>query len=858
MSGLRGGVGELAEFIELASLSENKADKGTEALKNAVKQAADILQKESSPKKQEAIAELLSQENDEKGQTIKMAMAILVNALVFHIAIAEKENVRNITELKNSMGSFKDNLSQEWRKISNEINYRPIYDLAISILEPLGEIAAEAILELLSRVASEIAKMGATSRHDFGGQLFQKLINDRKFIASFYTLPASAAFMAELVVSRMDVDWSDRNAITNLRLGDFACGTGALLSATYNAIRSRYRRNGRDDAEIHKDMMEKAFVGFDIMPAATHLTTSVLSSAHPDKIFHKADIATLLYGEHHIKERGGDPDKPETFIGSLELISPYDVMSLIPPQHEHYSGTEGKVRAETEAPHETFDLVIMNPPFTRTTAHDAANKGIPNPAFAGFGTSEEEQEKMAAKRKEIYRIRNLKYDRITRAKNRWHRHKNDRAGEGRAGLATWFMDLADVKIKPGCTVAFIIPATFSSGELWKKARTLLQTRYRDILIVNIASSQQKGRSFSDDTGMAECIVVATRKLDGEEVGTEFSVASIDYRPENILEAIHFAKAIAAETNSNSSTRLCIGSQKFGRIGHFSSSLSDGAIGAIQDAVVEKTAIGLRDGYLHFPRLSQNVKLPIICLKELGYRRKDSKYINADGKLPPKGPFKIVSLDTGIPEYPVLWEHAAKANEPGRESRMIVEPDSQGIIREGRKDDAQKYWDKYSSKLHFNCNFQFTSQRLAACMTREKVIGGRAWPSFVCKDQNWNEPISLWMNTTLGLITFWFKGTRQQKGRSTISLILLDELPIYDMRKLTDKQIKAAKHVFKEFSERDMLQASAADRDEVRQELDKIALLEVFGLPEKIMEPLSLLRKKWCREPSIQLSEKSKL
>ena len=781
-------------------------------------------------------------------------MAILVNALVFHIIIAEIKGVKNIGQLRDSMGSLKENISEEWRKISKEINYRPIYDLAISILQPLGDVAATGILKLLSRAATEIATMGSTSRHDFSGQLFQKLIHDRKFLASFYTLPASAAFIAELAVSRMKVDWSAAQAITDLRLGDFACGTGALLSATYNAIRSRYRRRGKNDAEIHKDMMEQVFVGFDIMPAATHLTTSVLSSAHPDKIFRKADIATLLYGEHHIEERGGDPDKPEVFIGSLELISPDDAMSLIPPRHEHYSGTEGKVRSETKAPHETFDLVIMNPPFTRATASDGENKDIPNPAFAGFGTSEEEQEKMAAKRKEIYQVRNRKKDRVTKAKNEWHRHKKDQAGEGRAGEATWFMDLADVKIKPGCVVAFIIPATFSNGPFWKKARTLLETRYCDILIVNIASSEQEGGSFSADTGMAECIVVATRKLNDGDMEAGFSVASIDYRPENILEAIHCAKAIIAEANGNSNTRLCIGSQKFGRIDHFSSKLSDGAIGAIQDADVQKAAIKLKDGYLCLPRLSEDVRLPIVPLEELGYLRKDAKYINADGKLPPRGPFNIIDLDNDSPKYPVLWEHAAKANKPCWESRLIVEPDKQGEVRNKRKDDAEKYWNRYSSKLHFNTNFRLTSQRLAACMTQERAIGGQAWPSFICENQDWNEPIALWMNTTLGLITFWFKGTRQHQGRSRASLGLLYEMPIYDMRGLTNEQIRAAKHVFKKFSEKDMLQANAADRDDVRKELDEIVLLEVFGLSQKIMKSLNLLREKWCREPSLQSSK----
>ena len=787
-------------------------------------------------------------------------MAILVNALVFHITIAniESEKVKNIAELKSAGGGLKNNISKEWRKISEHINYRPIYDLAVDVMEPISDKEAQVILESLIEVATDIATMGVTSQHDFGGQLFQKLINDRKFLASFYTLPSSAAFIAELAVSRMNVDWTDRGAVTGLRIGDFACGTGALLSASYNAVRTRYRSEGADDSKIHKDMMEKVLVGFDIMPAATHLTTSVLSGAHPEIIFNKADIATMLYGVHSGLGRGGDrnesgEEKPETFIGSLELLSQADDLPLMPVRHMYHSGTEGKVQAKVEAQHESFDLVLMNPPFTRTTASDAEHKGVPNPAFAGFGTSKEEQDKMAARRAEIYRDRSRKW--IGKGQNResnpWHRNSGDRAGEGRAGLATWFMDLADVKVKPGGVVAFIIPATFSNGELWSKARTLLQTRYRDVLIVNIASSKQKGRSFSDDTGMAECIVVATRRMAADTGDEEFTVANIDWRPASILEAVHFAREVASiRKPRKGGSRLCVGSQQFGRIRRPKSDLSKSAVGSIQDSDVEETAIKLRDGSLCLPHLPRDIELPIVHLKELGYRRQHANYINGKGINPPWGPFDVEKTDTGISKFPVLWWHKADADEPGRESRMVVEPDSQGIVREGREEDAEEYWRTYSTKLCFNRDFQLTSQRLAACMTKKKVIGGGGWPAFICKDQRWNEPITLWMNTTLGLVTFWFKGTRQQKERSRIQLIALDTLPIYDMRGLTDAQVDLAKHVFKKFAAQELLQASAADSDPVRQEMDRAVLVDVFGLPEDIMEPLELLREKWCMEPSV--------
>ena len=82
--------------------------------------------------------------------------------------------------------------------------------------------------------------------HDLTGRIFQRLIADRKYLATFYTLPASAALLARLAVAKIEgVDWSDAEAIGKLRVGDFACGTGALLSAVYEQIAARHERGGR-------------------------------------------------------------------------------------------------------------------------------------------------------------------------------------------------------------------------------------------------------------------------------------------------------------------------------------------------------------------------------------------------------------------------------------------------------------------------------------------------------------------------------------------------------------------------------------------------------------------------------------
>ena len=113
------------------------------------------------------------------------------------------------------------------------------------ILEQLPAGDAAAILRRLRLTAQAVDASGVDNAHDLTGRIFQRLIADRKYLATFYTLPASAALLARLAVARMrGVDWPDPEAIGRLRVADFACGTGALLSAVYEQIAARYERTG--------------------------------------------------------------------------------------------------------------------------------------------------------------------------------------------------------------------------------------------------------------------------------------------------------------------------------------------------------------------------------------------------------------------------------------------------------------------------------------------------------------------------------------------------------------------------------------------------------------------------------------
>ena len=115
--------------------------------------------------------------------------------------------------------------------------------------------------------------------------------------------------MAELAVGRLDVDWADPGVVAGLRVGDMACGTGALLTAVYRRVAERHRVAGGDEADIHRGLVEDVLIGCDIMPAAVHLTAACLSGERPDIDYSGTKAWILPYGEVSTPTGPGDQDR---------------------------------------------------------------------------------------------------------------------------------------------------------------------------------------------------------------------------------------------------------------------------------------------------------------------------------------------------------------------------------------------------------------------------------------------------------------------------------------------------------------------------------------------------------------------
>ena len=281
-------------------------------------------------------------------------------------------------------------------------------------------------------------------------------------------------------------------------------------------------------------------------------------------------------------------------------------------------------------------------------------------------------------------------------------------------------------------------------------------------------------------------------------------------------------------------------------------LSQGGCASLRETTLADAALGLLEGMLRLPR-GYTAPLATISLGTVGKRglvHRDISGKTSNGA--PRGPFDIISIQ-GVPQYPVLWGHDAE-----RERGLVVPPDSEGAVRSGCDDHAVKVWNETASRLHFNLDFRINSQSLTACLTPDKAIGGTAWPNFIPRRDEWTFPLVLWANTTIGLLAFWWIGTRQQQGRARLTITQLPRLTVLDPRTLTSDQIAQAEDIFERFKEKSFLPANEAYRDGVRQALDRAVLVELLQLPEAVLEPLSTLRKQWCAEPSVHGGKKTRI
>ena len=822
---LAGSVTDLADLIRLVSVPQRAVTAATEALEEGIDRGVALLHDMAATRPGIAldVARLLGMTDNV--QTRRMACAIVTNAMLYHERLAGRHAA--IKPLHRVCGpSVADPqraVADAWRRIL-DINYWAVFAIARDIVEQLPPDAAAGLLGVLRDTAQRIAASGAIVAHDLTGRLFQRLIADRKYLATFYTRPESAALLARLAVAKLDgVEWADADALGTLRIGDFACGTGALLSAVYEQVAARHERAGGDPACLHPAMMEDVLYGCDVMPSAIHITGSTLSGVQPAVHFGQSRLYTLAYG----RQADGS-----VRIGSLELLQSAVSDALFntsdPAKRTGSVGEETAAHVVADIPDAGFDLVVMNPPFTRATNHEGAHAAVTNPAVAAFDATSADQKAMGT--------------RINAFGKRSCYH-------GNAGIASAFAALADRKLKPGGVLALVLPLSAATGLSWQGFRRMLAQGYTDLDVLSIAAATGLDMAFSADTGMAECLVIARKLKESEGAERRIHCTSLRCRPQGFAHAAALAKHITESRNTRKiedgpygGTPLMVGDESAGEMLSTPFQIAGEAWSVVRvaDCSLAQTARVLSDSKLWLPGSPQPLALKIARLGTVGKLGLVDRDVIGP---PPRGPFsKAASTPTAT--YPALWNHDAT-----KEMRMTCAPDSSLHVRQGMEAKAAEVW-KTASRAHFSRGFRFNSQPLAAAFTDRESLGGRAWPNVLFEDERFDYAFSVWSNGTLGLFSYWWHSNRQVGGRGEITIRSAESLPVLDFRTLSDEQLVIAEAIFDDFRDKDLLPAYLADADPNRAALDRRVVCELLGFDEDVYRGVRRLAAKWCAEPSV--------
>ena len=798
-------------------------------------------------------------------QTANMAATIIINALAYQQNLDGYAGIKGLAQIRDETTGkrlTKDAVIAGFDVIL-DVNFWPIFHVAKELLLQIPASVANNALENMAAAADGITE--AIRHNDIAGTLFQRLIADRKTLKTYYTTPEATVLMAHLAIPE-NLDWANPETLKGYRIADYACGSGGIMLASYQRVRDLHRLHGGNPDDFHAHMMGQCLTACDIMPAAVHLTASLLSSVVPTAPYEGTRCILFPFGGQRQTDLKGqlvvdgngnpvkmttDKGKPIVHLGSMTLlkIGNNRVQAVLPLDEQAALSARGE-RKGIYVPIVPFSqsLVAMNPPFTTPTKHaplgSTDHVEPKNPAFAAFGTTDEEQKEM----KRLERILG----------------KNT-ISDGNAGLGTSFTAIANNMVEAGGRIALILPTSAMMGGSydaekdqaysWQRLRNLLFDNYDQIVVVSVAQPDKKDSAFSADSDFADCMVIARRVPAGTAPSQRAHFVNLAAVPATKLEAQETARAvkaaIASTTELDGWNSVQVGNETIG-FARYEQVERDRKWTTIRvsDPALVGRAKSLANGELRLPQRARPIEIAVTTTGNIAQIGPVHRDITGRSN----SPFDKGDGYQSTHEYPMLWNHDKKGQ--SLQSRMLTPPDSHGVVRQSQDEAAERMWDEHATHLHLNGDFQFNANATAAAFTERASLGGRAWPTLSAGSPQQEKALCVWLNSTLGVMSYWMESNRNQDGRGGITVTAIPDIPVLDVTKISTAQLTAAVKIFDDLQEETMLPANEAWRDPVRQELDRRLLIEVLELDDRAVEQLDILRRQWCSEPTVTSTKKT--
>lgn len=421
-------------------------------------------------------------------ETARQAAAyLLLNQIVFYHILAQGQ----YTQLNPKSIERPSDLKTVY--FDRVYDYRAIFN--IDLASQLPNDATDYVRDLV-RVVNELRPERLTS--DLLGDMFHRLIPEgvRKKIAAFYTNPMAARLLAHLAIK------SSRD-----RVADFACGSGTLLLAAYDAKADL--EAGHVTSALHKDYLERDLTGCDILAFAAHLAAVQLALRNP----------LLLTDQVRVAIRDSLGLRPGQLIAALQEIElggqtrldQYDSEGRKQRRRFAQRGSvssDGAGRGFLLTP---VDVILMNPPFSRKQG-------------------------------------------ISREHRSWLAERfNDYAEfiSGEQNLTPYFIPLSDRFLAPGGRLAMVLPTSILRQRSAEGARRLLAQRY-DLQFIIRAGFRS---AFSQSASFGEVLLLGEKRKEGNR-GSPCTLVRMGAAPSpGNIGAITSVLQEAAESKSLSASVL---------------------------------------------------------------------------------------------------------------------------------------------------------------------------------------------------------------------------------------------------------------------------------------------------------------
>jgi type I restriction-modification system DNA methylase subunit len=695
---------------------------------------------------------------------ISTAGLLIIDALVLsEIIAARNKEVPTLSILLQS-ANLKKEIENSWQYIIKKINYQPVLQIALDVLRNMSASPTlDKQLRNLVELAYDMASSRVLLRHDLFGRIYHRLLLGElvKYYATYYTSIPAARLLARLLVnlpSTLDAkDVPPKYGGEPLRVVDFACGSGTLLSAVYKELDTLHRISSerlRID-ELHKYLIEEGLWGFDVLHHAVHLAATVLFLHNPIPV-DKSKLYALRLGDGDGRYLGSI-----NFLTSPKLSGDMVLAGQIAGGIEEVSVSKREA-ASIELP--LFHICIMNPPFTRSVGGNLLFGSLP-------------KKERAALRKRLSEILNEK----------------GLAGIGQAGLGAVFVFLADEYLVEGGRIGLVLPRAVLSGVAWEKVREKLLSSYHiEYIITSYEINNQW--NFSENTDLSEILLVARKRRAEEEAG--FTIfANLWRKPKNELESIHLGSqlkqlhqsaALYNIENSNVSQHsLKLQGAKIGEA--YSARLEDlnfGVYNFFSQMELNRTSILLRKGIVYTPDQGIVGHIKLTTLSDLGATiGPDVKQVHS-----------VFRRESARSFYNAFWDYDSNlVNTIQQRPNSYLEP------KDSRK--ARQLWTKRGQLLIVERAWLKTYPVLAIHLNNA-VLSNVWWPVKL-DDISLSKFLSVWINSTFGFLLFSSIAEVTRGPWIKIKKKYLQNMYVLDINKLNkhqrdallqlyDKQVTSAK------------------------------------------------------------------